>query len=92
MAPPKPSLLVSGFEKRYEKAKQQPFLDERLMDDAAIACAWENFRRPLLRRSNLQGKTKFIDLIGYGLDGICMEGGNWRMHRCAQSILGRLGS
>ncbi|PNY22354.1 Uncharacterized protein TCAP_07149 [Tolypocladium capitatum] len=40
------------------------------MDDTTIACAWENFRRPLLRRFKLQGKAKFIDLVGYGLDGI----------------------
>ncbi|KND86530.1 hypothetical protein TOPH_08820 [Tolypocladium ophioglossoides CBS 100239] len=40
------------------------------MGDTAIACDWENFRHPLLRRFKLQGKAKFIDLVGYRLDGI----------------------
>lgn len=43
------------------------------MDDADVACAWSDFRRPLLRRSNLQGNLTFIDLVGYGLDGIVWE-------------------
>ncbi|KAH7151929.1 hypothetical protein B0J13DRAFT_251942 [Dactylonectria estremocensis] len=68
--PPNPNSLLSNFETRCQNAKQQPFLDERLMDDIPSACAWRNFRRPRLRRFKLQGSVNFTKLLGYGLDGI----------------------
>ncbi|RDA91336.1 hypothetical protein CP533_1584 [Ophiocordyceps camponoti-saundersi (nom. inval.)] len=68
--PPEPSSFVSDFDRRYQKEKQQPFRDERLMDETTITCAWADFRRPLLKRCNLQGNLNFIKLLGYGMDGI----------------------
>ncbi|KAM4055258.1 kinetochore sim4 complex subunit FTA2 domain-containing protein [Hirsutella rhossiliensis] len=40
------------------------------MDEREITCTWSDFRRPMLRRCNLQDNLTFIDLVGYGLDGI----------------------
>ncbi|RCI15874.1 hypothetical protein L249_1935 [Ophiocordyceps polyrhachis-furcata BCC 54312] len=37
------------------------------------ACAWAGFRRPFLRRSNLQDDLKFIKLLGYGVDGVVWQ-------------------
>ncbi|KAM5368762.1 hypothetical protein ACJZ2D_009316 [Fusarium nematophilum] len=68
--PPQPDLLLSNFEKRCHIAKQQPFLDERSMDDTRSACAWRNFRRPRLGHFEHQGRINFTKLLGYGLDGM----------------------
>ncbi len=68
--PPEKSPVLAAFEERCRKAKQQPFLDETLMDEREIACSWSDFKRPLLRRYNLQGSLIFIDVVGYGVDGI----------------------
>jgi hypothetical protein len=62
--------MLENFERRCRVAKEQPFLDERPMNDTAAACAWENFRRPLLGRFTRQGRIHFIILLGYGQDGI----------------------
>ncbi|KAL3959843.1 hypothetical protein ACCO45_004960 [Purpureocillium lilacinum] len=67
---PEKSPVLAAFEERCRKAKQQPFLDETLMDEREIACSWSDFKRPLLRRYNLQGSLIFIDVVGYGVDGI----------------------
>ncbi|KAK4078102.1 hypothetical protein Purlil1_12071 [Purpureocillium lilacinum] len=68
--PPEKSSLVSAFERRCRKAKQQRFLDERLMEERNITCTWSDLTRPMLKRCGLPGSITFVDLIGYGLDGI----------------------
>lgn len=68
--PPNPNGGISKFVERCRIAKEQPYLDERLMDDAVTDCAWENFRRPRLGRFDKQGPLSFTKRLGYGLDGI----------------------
>ncbi|RSL58327.1 hypothetical protein CEP51_014092 [Fusarium floridanum] len=68
--PPKPDPILSDFERRCRAAKEQPFLDEKLIDDTTTACAWANFRRPRLGRFKQQGAFTFTNLLGYGQDGI----------------------
>ncbi|EXL68458.1 hypothetical protein FOPG_15467 [Fusarium oxysporum f. sp. conglutinans race 2 54008] len=71
--PPNSNFVLENFEKRCHHAKAQPFLDEKPMNDTAAACAWENFRRPLLGRFTRHGRIDFIKLLGYGQDGIVWE-------------------
>ncbi|RBR24091.1 uncharacterized protein FIESC28_03090 [Fusarium coffeatum] len=73
--PPKPNSTLENFERRCRVAKAQPFLDEKPMNDTAAACAWENFRRPLLGRFTRHGRIGFIKLLGYGQDGIVWKVG-----------------
>lgn len=68
--PPKPDKILLSFEKRCRVAKEQPFLDEELMDDTTRACTWRNFHQPRLGRFKNQGGLAFIKLLGYGRDGI----------------------
>ncbi|KAG6209100.1 hypothetical protein E4U34_007719 [Claviceps purpurea] len=67
--PPDPCPL-SRFERRCIRAKQQPFLDERPMSDTAAACAWKDFRHPLLGRFTHPGSFKFMKVLGFGVDGV----------------------
>ncbi|KAF4944504.1 hypothetical protein FGADI_12643, partial [Fusarium gaditjirri] len=73
--PPNPNSALENFEERCRVAKAQPFLDEKPMNDTAAACAWENFRRPLLGRFTRHGRIDFIKLLGYGQDGIVWKVG-----------------
>ncbi|KAG5954398.1 hypothetical protein E4U57_004525 [Claviceps arundinis] len=66
--PPEPPL--SRLERRCIRAKQQPFLDEKPMSDTAAACAWKDFRHPLLGRFPDQGSFKFVKMLGFGIDGV----------------------
>ncbi|WXC67137.1 hypothetical protein SNK03_012906 [Fusarium graminearum] len=68
--PPKPSPLPEDFERWCRVAKEKPFLDEKPMSDTAAACAWQDFKRPLLGRFTRHERVDFIELLGYGQDGI----------------------
>ncbi|KAG6072543.1 hypothetical protein E4U31_007014 [Claviceps sp. LM219 group G6] len=57
------------LERRYMLAKKQPFLDEKPMSETAAACAWQDFRHPLLGRFTPQGSFEFMKLLGFGFDG-----------------------
>ncbi|KAG6237143.1 hypothetical protein E4U24_007564 [Claviceps purpurea] len=52
------------------RARQQAFLDDKPMSDTAAACAWKDFRRPLLGRFTHRGSFKFMKLLGFGIDGV----------------------
>ncbi|KAF5689155.1 hypothetical protein FDENT_4519 [Fusarium denticulatum] len=71
--PPKPNSVLENFERRCRHAKAQPFLADKPMNDTAAACAWENFRRPLLGHFASYKRIDFIKLLGYGQDGIVWE-------------------
>ncbi|KAG6025881.1 hypothetical protein E4U19_002900 [Claviceps sp. Clav32 group G5] len=66
--PPEPWPL-SRFERRCIRVKKQPFFDEKPMSETAAACAWQDFRHPLLGRFPSQGSFKVIKLLGFGIDG-----------------------
>lgn len=68
--PPKPSPLLEDFERWCRVVKEKPFLDEKPMSDTAAACAWQDFKRPLLGRFTRHERVDFIELLGYGEDGI----------------------
>ncbi|RSL83423.1 hypothetical protein CEP52_016718 [Fusarium oligoseptatum] len=68
--PPKPDPILLDFERRCRVAKEQPFLDEKSIDDTTTDCAWANLRRPRLGRFKQQGAFTFTNLLGYGQDGI----------------------
>lgn len=68
--PPEPDPSLARFEARCQKAKQQPFLDERPMSEVVTSCAWRNFRQPHLGHFEHQGKINFKRLLGYGVDGV----------------------
>ncbi|KAF0644050.1 hypothetical protein FPSE5266_20055 [Fusarium pseudograminearum] len=68
--PPKPSPILEEFVRRCQAVKEKPFLDEKPMSDTAAACAWQDFKRPLLGRFTRHERVYFIELLGYGEDGI----------------------
>ncbi|KAG5955645.1 hypothetical protein E4U57_003278 [Claviceps arundinis] len=60
---------LSRYDRQCIRAKKQPFLDEKPMSETAAACAWQDFRHPLLGRFTPQGSFEFMKLLGFGLDG-----------------------
>lgn len=74
--PPQRANILISFEERCRKSKDQPFLDDRPMVTSP-SCTWEDFRRPLLRRFEVQGKVHWKERLGYGLDGVV-----WKAEIC----------
>ncbi|KAG6160808.1 hypothetical protein E4U51_007444 [Claviceps purpurea] len=71
--PPEPypaEPALSKLETQCIRAKQQTFLDENPMSDTAAACAWRDFRHPLLGRFTHHESFKFMKLLGFGVDGV----------------------
>ncbi|KAG6092135.1 hypothetical protein E4U30_005830 [Claviceps sp. LM220 group G6] len=66
----RPEPPLTRFERQCIRSREQPFLDDRPMSDTAAACAWKDFRHPLLGRFTHQGSFKFMEMLGFGIDGV----------------------
>ncbi|KAG6092134.1 hypothetical protein E4U30_005829 [Claviceps sp. LM220 group G6] len=66
----RPEAPLTRFDRLCIRAKQQPCLDEKPMSDTAAACAWKDFRHPLLGRFTHQGSFRFLKALGFGVDGV----------------------
>ena len=78
-APRSPGEL-NDDEKRCEKAKTLPFLDEHPFTGNP-SCKWDDFRLPLLQRFDLRAKVEWKERLGHGIDGVA-----WRVHIGCQTF------